>query len=74
MSTPFERGYRDGQWTDEQIKQHGFESAEECLAHEEQGYQDEISNLDSLSPEAAAKHKEYMDGCIAGARDSLRNR
>lgn len=74
MSTPFERGYKAGQWTDEQIKQNGFESAEECLAHEEQVYQDEIANLGSLSPEGAAKHKEYMDGLIAGARDSLRNR
>jgi len=77
MSTPFERGKRDGQWTDEQLKQCGLNSAEECLTHQEQVYQDKMANLPNLhakNPEYAARHAEYMEGLITGERESLRKR
>lgn len=77
MSNSFEHGKRDGQWTDKQIKQCGFDSAEECLAHQEQVHQDEMANLPDLhakNPTYARQHAEYLEGLITGTRESLRNR
>jgi hypothetical protein len=77
MSTPYERGWADGQWTDEQIKECGFASAAECLAHQEAVYEEEKANLAHLyaiNPVYAAQHAEYLEGLIAGERASLRGR
>jgi hypothetical protein len=77
MSTSYEHGWADGQWTDEQIKECGFVSAQECLAHEEAEYEKERAKLADLyarNPVYAAQHAEYLEGWIAGARASLRGR
>ena len=77
MSTPFERGKIDGQWTDEQIKRCGFNSARECLAHQERLYQEKKANLPSLraqNPAFAAQHAESLEGLITGTRESLHGR
>lgn len=75
MSTSFEAGKRDGQWTDEQIRSCGFKSAQECLEHQEQVYREEVANLSQLAkknPAYAAQHAEYLEGLISGTRQSLR--
>jgi hypothetical protein len=72
MVSHFSNGVRQGQWTPELVRSHGFSSAEECLANEEQLYQEEMDGLSDLTPEYAAKHKEFMQGVITGARESLR--
>jgi len=77
MGTPYEHGYTDGQWTDEQIAQCGFDSAAACLEHQEGVLQEERDGLMGLyekNPEYAAQHAEYLEGITAGTRDSLRGR
>lgn len=74
-ATPYERGKIDGQWTDEQVAECGFSTRAECLAHQERVYQDEMDTLSDLyatNPAYAARHAEYMEGLIAGERESLR--
>ena len=75
MSTPYERGYAAGQWTKKKIRDLGFRSATECLAHQEKVHQDECAALPHLyqrNPTFAAQQEEYLNGLIAGTRVSLR--
>ena len=75
--TPYEQGMIDGQWSDEQITQCGFTSAEECLAHQEQVLQEEKENLPSLyekNPAYAKQHAEYLEGLESGTYASLRGK
>jgi len=69
--TPYEQGKIDGQWTEEQIKQCGFASPEDCLAHQEKVYQEEMQNLSSLERSYAIRHAEYMEGLINAEMESL---
>ncbi len=74
-STPFERGRADGQWTFEQVRQCGFASVEECLAHQEGVYEEErasLVHLYAVNPVYAAWQAEYLEGLIAGERACLR--
>jgi hypothetical protein len=74
VSTPFQRGQRDGQWTEEQIRECGFNSAEDCLKHQEKVHQEELASLADLhkiNPDYAKKHAEYLEGIISGTRQSL---
>lgn len=73
-STPFERGWLAGQWTDELIEYGGFASAQACLAYQEKVFQNAIADLCRFPPEYAALHAEYLVGVIIGARESLRGR
>lgn len=76
-TTPFEQGKIAGQWTDKQLAECGFSSAQECLEHEEKLYQEnlkEVAEIRVTNPVYAAKQAEYIAGEIAGARESLLNR
>src|SRR5256885_1389773 len=72
MSTPFQRGQQDGQWTEEKIRECGFNSAEDCLKHQEKVHQEELASLtDKRNPEYATRQAEYLEGIISGTRQSL---
>jgi hypothetical protein len=73
--TPYERGMQDGQWSAAEVAAHGFDSAEECLAHQEGVYQEERDKLPRLyaqNPEYAQQHAAYMEGWILTTRETLR--
>ena len=55
MSTAYERGYRDGIWTLQQVKQCGWKTPRECLAHEEKNYAYEVAHAPNQ------QHIEYMN-------------
>jgi len=77
MPTPYEYGKAAGKWTDEQIRECGFTSAEECLQYQEAIHQEDVAKLDRLyarNPAYAAQHAEYLEGVIAATRESLRDR
>ena len=66
-STPYERGYEAGQWTEEEIVQVGGDemTPEEFLAFQ-QAQTDETVDLYGDTA--------YMQGYVAGERDSLSSR
>jgi hypothetical protein len=74
IMTPFEQGKKDGAWTEARITECGFSSAEECLAHQEKVYQEEVAALPRIratNPEYAAQQAEYLEGLITATRQSL---
>ena len=75
--TPFEQGKKAGQWTDGQIQGYGFNSAQDCLEHQEQVYQeaiDELADIYKINPDFARQQVEYLEGIIASTRQSLRGK
>ena len=75
MSTPFEQGRKDGQWTQERIDLCGFGSAKEQLAHQEQVLDANFADLADLhkrNPRYADKQAEYLHGVRVGMHESLR--
>lgn len=75
MSTSYENGLKEGAWTPELVKKAGFTSAEACLRHCEQEYEEDRSSLPQLrakNPEYAERQAEHLEGRIFAARRDLR--
>ena len=75
MSTPFEQGRKDGQWTQARVKHCGFGSAKECLDYQEIALDEAMEDLASVrtkDPDLAQKQSQYQEGMRAGMRESLR--
>ena len=64
VETAFERGKRRGAWSLRDLQDGGWESAQACLDHVEQEYQEQVVG-------GPPQHQEYAEGMIAGARESL---
>lgn len=75
MDSPYEQGYRDGQWTREKVAASGLGTPDACLAIVEQMYQGELlrlADISTVNPAVASRHALYLDGSIRAARETLR--